>query len=90
MSSSKDVGPFSPAIWPTEDVYALPPRNSSSRSGNCSSLPRFASRRSVMQDEKRTGSSSVCWYQATQFHLPVSIWETSLLINPPSPISSSS
>ena len=45
-----------------EDVYALPQRNSSSRTGAQSSLPRSSSCCLVLKDESGTGSISVYWY----------------------------
>ena len=48
--------------YQVKDVYALPRWNSLSRCGARSSLPRSASRSSVMEDGSKTGSSSVCWY----------------------------
>ena len=45
-----------------EDVYALPRRNSSTRSGTRGSVPRSSSRPSVPEDGRRTDSSGVCWY----------------------------
>ena len=45
-----------------EDVYALPRRNSSTRSGTRGSVPRSPSCSLVPEEDRRTSSSGVCWY----------------------------
>ena len=45
-----------------EDVYALPGKNSSTKSGYCSQVPRSTNRSSVPEDGSRASSSGVCWY----------------------------
>ena len=67
-----------------KDVYALPCRNSSTRSGACGSVPRSDSLSSVPEDDRRFSFSGVCCYhrpvremQLANAELPVPIWETS-------------